>query len=182
MRPSKKDQIIAAAIDIITEGGMAAVTMDAVAAKAGVSKGGLLYHFPTMVALHEGIHEKLAADWEQEMEHLAGGTADEVDRDTRTEAFIRSMAEKSTPAELIVTVHAITTPNMSASWDAVEARWSPPPPDDDGRGSNAFAARLAADGLWIHNANTPTTPAEKARRRHLIDHLVEWARTPDEQV
>lgn len=50
-RPSKRQSILHAAAAIAGRDGVAAVTLDAVAAEAGVSKGGLLYHFPTKNAL-----------------------------------------------------------------------------------------------------------------------------------
>ena len=54
-RPSCKHLILEAAEAVVKEGGAAHLTLDAVADKAGVSKGGLLYHFPTKEALIEGM-------------------------------------------------------------------------------------------------------------------------------
>jgi AcrR family transcriptional regulator len=48
---SSQDAIVDAAQAVVLEVGAAHMTLDAVAAKAGVSKGGLLYHFPTKKAL-----------------------------------------------------------------------------------------------------------------------------------
>ncbi len=45
--PSSREEILDAAQAVVLEVGAAHMTLDAVAAKAGVSKGGLLYHFPT---------------------------------------------------------------------------------------------------------------------------------------
>jgi AcrR family transcriptional regulator len=45
------DLIVDAAQAVVLEMGAAHMTLDAVAAKAGISKGGLLYHFPTKEAL-----------------------------------------------------------------------------------------------------------------------------------
>jgi AcrR family transcriptional regulator len=50
-RASSRDLIVDAAQAVVLEGGAAHMTLDAVAAKAGVSKGGLLYHFPSKKAL-----------------------------------------------------------------------------------------------------------------------------------
>ncbi len=44
---------------LLVDGGGAAVTLDAVAAEAGVSKGGLLYHFPSKESLVEGLAQRL---------------------------------------------------------------------------------------------------------------------------
>ena len=44
------------------------VSLDAVAAEAGVSKGGLLYHFPSKIALMRGIVATFVADFEAKLE------------------------------------------------------------------------------------------------------------------
>ena len=50
-RASSYDNIIDAAEAVVIEAGASHMTLDAVAAKAGVSKGGLLHHFPNKVSL-----------------------------------------------------------------------------------------------------------------------------------
>ena len=53
--PSSHDGILDAAQAVVLEVGAAHMTLDAVAAKARVSKGGLLYHFPTKEALLKAL-------------------------------------------------------------------------------------------------------------------------------
>lgn len=55
------DALLDAAADVVRERGAANLTLDAVSAKAGVSKGGLLYHFPTKEALLLGMLDRLRA-------------------------------------------------------------------------------------------------------------------------
>jgi len=50
-----KDRIIAAAMDITQAKGARHLTIDAVTVKTGLSKGGVLYHFPSKTALLEGL-------------------------------------------------------------------------------------------------------------------------------
>jgi len=50
-KASHRESILEAAEDVVIEQGAVHMTLDAVAAKAGVSKGGLLYHFPSKEAL-----------------------------------------------------------------------------------------------------------------------------------
>jgi AcrR family transcriptional regulator len=61
-RPSSRQAILQAAANLIAEAGTNHLTLDAVAARAGVSKGGLLYNFPNKQAL-------LAAMIEQSIVH-----------------------------------------------------------------------------------------------------------------
>jgi AcrR family transcriptional regulator len=54
-RTSSKDKILTAAEKVVLDSGAAHLTLEAVAVKAGVSKGGLLYHFPSKEALLQGM-------------------------------------------------------------------------------------------------------------------------------
>ena len=63
-RASKRDVLLRAAASTVAEHGYAALTLDAVGAAAGVSKGGVLYHFPTKDALVAGLIEDLAQRFE----------------------------------------------------------------------------------------------------------------------
>ena len=56
-----RDRILDAAVDLIAESGTSAVTLEAIAARAGVSKGGLLYHFPSKAAVIDGLAERIRA-------------------------------------------------------------------------------------------------------------------------
>jgi AcrR family transcriptional regulator len=51
--------ILDAAEHVVVEGGALRLTLDAVAERAGVSKGGLLYHFPSKEALLQAMLERL---------------------------------------------------------------------------------------------------------------------------
>ncbi|GAA1096360.1 TetR/AcrR family transcriptional regulator [Nocardiopsis composta] len=55
-----RDRILDALQDILIEQGFSAVTLEGVAAAAGVSKGGLLYHFPSKAAMMEGLIRRLS--------------------------------------------------------------------------------------------------------------------------
>lgn len=47
VRESKKTMILDAAIQVIEEDGITAVTFDSVAAAAGITRAGIIYHFPS---------------------------------------------------------------------------------------------------------------------------------------
>lgn len=63
MAPTR-DRILDALQDVLLEGGPAGATLEAVADRAGVSKGGLLYHFRSKDDLFEGLLERLGAGGE----------------------------------------------------------------------------------------------------------------------
>lgn len=64
-RPSSRESIIDAAEAVVVEAGAAHLTLDAVAAKAGISKGGLMYHFPSKDALLKAMVSRLMDRFEQ---------------------------------------------------------------------------------------------------------------------
>jgi AcrR family transcriptional regulator len=75
MRGAKREAVLDAAESLVMIRGAAHLTMDAVAARAGVSKGGVLHHFPTKSDLINGMLERLLATFRSDMdaiERLAG--------------------------------------------------------------------------------------------------------------
>ena len=66
MEKPTRDRILDAVQEILVRDGHSAVTLDAVAAAAGVSKGGLLYHFGSKSALITGLAVRLSEAAEQE--------------------------------------------------------------------------------------------------------------------
>lgn len=58
-----RENILQATARIVHRQGLGALTLAAAAAEAGVSKGGLLYHFATKEALLQGMHEYVLAQY-----------------------------------------------------------------------------------------------------------------------
>ena|SRR5690554_334916 len=59
MQLPTRERILDAFQNLVIESGERAATLDAVAQRAGVSKGGLLYHFGSKEALIEGLTDRL---------------------------------------------------------------------------------------------------------------------------
>jgi AcrR family transcriptional regulator len=78
-----RDKILAAAEELARVAGPGNLSLDAVAARAGVSKGGLLYHFPTKAKLLEALVEQFLASFDRtlsEREAKTGGATDTLVR------------------------------------------------------------------------------------------------------
>ena len=69
-RADSRTRLLEAATAIVGRAGAANLTIDGVAAEAGLSKGGVLYHFPSKRALLEGMLEKLLAETEARADRL----------------------------------------------------------------------------------------------------------------
>jgi len=72
-RPNSREAILDAAESVVADVGASHMTLDAVSAKAGVSKGGLLYHFPSKQALLRGMVERLIGNFAAAREREAAG-------------------------------------------------------------------------------------------------------------
>ena len=59
-----RSRLLRAAEELAHENGAGNISLDAVAARAGVSKGGLLYHFPSKAKLLEALVERYIAQFE----------------------------------------------------------------------------------------------------------------------
>lgn len=58
-----RKKVLDAAEAVVLRGGLGSLTLDAVAQEAGLSKGGLLHHFPSKDQLIEGMVRRSAEGW-----------------------------------------------------------------------------------------------------------------------
>lgn len=173
-RTSKKDQILASAIEIIGEDGIHAVTYDRLAETTGLSKSGLIYHFPSRHALLRDIHTYGAARWESELEDYSGGRkADELTPPQRLRALLSSLAKNDPLAELLMNIHAQTDPEYSAPWESVSLRWGPDPAAAIASDADLteLIALIMGEGLWIHDHITETKLSADNRAK-LIEFML----------
>ncbi|MFD5898847.1 TetR/AcrR family transcriptional regulator [Streptomyces sp. NPDC060366] len=171
MRTSKRTQILEAATRVVQREGVKSVTFDSVAAEAGLTKGGLLYHFASRDDLVQAIHQHLADQWEDDMIAAAGKPASEATPTERLAAYARVAIQSATRAELLFMLEGSTTAQHAAPWDAVMERWTPPAAAaDDPAALDRFIARLAADGLWLYESLTDAR-LDPALRRAVAERI-----------
>lgn len=87
-RANSRERILAAAADVARETGPGSVSLDAVAQRAGVSKGGLLYNFPSKAALMKGLVARHIAEFELELD------AAEARGEPLVATYLRLIADK----------------------------------------------------------------------------------------
>src|SRR5436190_7279253 len=80
---SVSDRLLNAAEQVAIRDGVQNLTLEAVAREAGVSKGGLLYHFPSKSLLITAIVERLVS-------HCESHQCKAVEKDTDAGAFSRA--------------------------------------------------------------------------------------------
>ncbi len=67
-RTDAREKILTAAADVAREAGPGSVSLEAVANRAGVSKGGLLYHFPSKAKLMQALVEHYLAEFQTSLD------------------------------------------------------------------------------------------------------------------
>ncbi|APH74266.1 TetR family transcriptional regulator [Aquibium oceanicum] len=70
-KANSRERILAAAAEVARNAGPGSLSLDAIAHQAGVSKGGLLYNFPSKAKLLQGLVEKHLAEMEQSLDAAA---------------------------------------------------------------------------------------------------------------
>ena len=172
MRPSSRMTVIQSALQIAAEAGGQGITFESVAARAGITKGGILYHFSTKDALIEGIVEHVVAEWDARAQrHLARPFAD-ASREDRVAAFVLATLDEIVDrAELTMFVDSLLSEALSGRWMQMRERWV----GDLGELTHTqHLALLAADGMWIDHAGgqLPFPPAHRDRVVRTLRELV----------
>lgn len=96
-----KTRLLDAAATIVAREGAAHLTIDRVALEAGLSKGGVLYHYPSKRALLEGMLQKLMLEMEVRTEKFRqSGTCSELGAWIQAEQQ-QTGTEQATPLALL---------------------------------------------------------------------------------
>ena len=175
MRKSKRHIILASMVELIEGEGLTALTFDRVAERTGLTRGGLMYHFPTRDALLSAMHEHMAGVWEAEMTSSLPEGADLSDPKVRAAAYTAGSLAATTRAELLLMLESLDHPELNRFWREVMDRWAPEEPAaGDAAALDRYIARLASDGLWLNDAilPEPISPDLKARIGQRLAELV----------
>ncbi len=155
------------------------LTLEAVAREAGVSKGGLLYHFPTKEVLIMAIVERLADRCEADQALVMGSDEEDVGRFTRAYLAIRARPLKPEEEPMLTALLAAVGTDKRyiepmrkrlLEWQSrLESDGLPP--------AAASVVRLAIDGLCLGQLLGLPVPEGELRQR-VLDLLVAMTR-PD---
>ncbi|GIH72373.1 MULTISPECIES: TetR/AcrR family transcriptional regulator [Sphaerimonospora] len=162
----RRDELLDAAECLLDDQGVQGLTLAAVAERAGVSKGGLLYHFAGKEALIQGMIERLIADFDALVEAQ--------DEPTYTRAYLAATFEAVESGRLrrwaVVTGaagdHALLAPLREAM-----ARWHTHGLDDEPDPPTSQVVRLACEGLWDVATHSPSVMDYAAVHRRLLELL-----------
>ena len=164
MRPSSRTQILQAAVRVTEQHGITALTLEAAAQEAGLTKPGLMYHFRTRDDLLIAIQRHLTEMWEGQLLTELGKPLEQSTAQERAAAYVRVNSRgPASLAELAFMVESATSSELAQVWNDLMARWVPQPSVPDPAQLDLFLARLAADGLWLFQATRPAPLAPEVK-------------------
>lgn len=172
-RQETRRTLLAAAVQVIQEEGMQCLTLEAVARVAGVSKGGLLYHFPSKEMLITELVADRLANFDAAIAEAAASERGSV-RGRWLRAYVRlTFAPPQPGSDLTAALFAAAATNpalLAPVWAAFD-RWQAAAVADGLDPAAATLVRLAADGLWfadLFGAAAVTAPLRESVRDALI--------------
>lgn len=156
--PRARERVLDAAERVLLVDGATAFTLDAVAARAEVSKGGLLYHFPSKEALLAALVERAVATVDSALEDAAHATAPGAFAHAYLDATIPAEARPAdagaapdapTGIEAALAVAVALDPALLGPLRAAYGRWQVRLEADGLDPALATLVRLAVDGWWL---------------------------------
>ncbi|GAA2213155.1 TetR/AcrR family transcriptional regulator [Nonomuraea monospora] len=151
----RRDELLDAAEDLLCDQGSAALTLAAVADRAGVSKGGLLYHYGSKEALIKGMVERLIEDFDALTAAQPG--------DTYTERYLGATLAAVRSGRLrrwAVVTGASGNLFLLAPLREAMTRWHREELNEEPDPVASQIVRLACEGLWDVASHDPELNTE----------------------
>lgn len=176
--------LLDAAEAVVAQDGVRALTLDAVAARSGISKGGLLYHFRSKEDLAAAMIERSIAWFDDALTEAGADDPDAKGRHTR--AYVKASLGMTplTGAGFDNLCAAITTallsfPERLAPVQDQGARTQADVERDRLDPVVATIIRLAVDGLWL-SENFNLMRFDPDMKAKVAARLLEWTRNEPE--
>ena len=171
-RPKQPEQVrralLEAAVALAEEQGLGGITVQAVAERAGVTKGGLFHHFANKQALIDAVFDFMLEEMEEALDRLIA--EDQGGHGSFTRAYVISTFECCNQAlsGQALTISMVTDPALRRRW----GQWISDrlvrhaDTDSDPR---LHVVRLAADGYWfarvLHNGDAGSEAPDALQAR-----------------
>jgi AcrR family transcriptional regulator len=174
--PAARERILAAAEQLVAQQGASNLTLDAVAHAAGVSKGGLLYHYPNKEALLAAMIERHCDDLDErcacELEQLPANRPSSALKASILGVLKRRSGREELGAALLAAAAA-----NPALLDGARARYAEHVARltaSGGRFARSAVIMLAVDGLMLGEV-WRLTPFTEEQRELIVQELLRLA-------
>jgi len=176
-RPSQREALLEAALDLVRAGG--SLSMDSAARAGGVSKPGLMYHFPTKQALLEALIDHLIDGYERDLEGLLPKGLDASPEDRIGAYLIWATTYTHDAADLVMLADPKLRLPMSDRWAERFRPWAELPAGmPAARRARLNAIRLMADGCWYSEA-TGVLPLSAEDRQAVLTEALQLLKRED---
>jgi AcrR family transcriptional regulator len=163
MARDTKRRLMDAAAAVVRRDGATALTLDAVAAEAGVSKGGLLYHFKTKRELLDAMLDGWLQEFAAEIEAAEEGRGFAHGYVKASDMSGWAAADRATEFGLLAAM--VDQPGTLERVRERYAAWQEQLATEAADPVDATVARLAADGLWLNDLLGLAPPTGELRER-----------------
>ncbi|MDQ2857151.1 MAG: TetR/AcrR family transcriptional regulator [Candidatus Eremiobacteraeota bacterium] len=160
--------VLAAAAEIVAIEGAAKLTLDAVAERVGLSKGGILHHFATKDSLISAMIEDVVTQFEADLQkHMQG----ESGPGSFARAFLRACLDREGALTRTLRVSAGIVAAVAINSQLLGplrrryTEWCARLENDGIDPAIAELVRSAADGLWLGNVFELGLPSVALRKR-----------------
>jgi len=176
-RERTQGALLDAAAEVVRSDGVSNLTLDRVAETAGVSKGGLLYHYGTKQELVAAMLERTLGRADDRLNQLA--ESNERSSGKFAQAYL-DYVQSDQPAELdsatgIFASAALDDGDLTPA-EAQFTAWQDRLLHDDGLDpTTALLARVVGDGLWLIDlfGLAPPSPEQRRDLIGLIEGLID---------
>lgn len=144
-----KPELLDHAIEVLRRGD--ALTIDAVAREAGLTKPGVVHHFGTKELLTVAVVNRIIDRWEEDLRARAPESTDSIDK---LRAYVDyAMTGDFDSSDLALLADVNLRERLSALWAQRLTPWLGSDVDaDPASRASLRAARLLADGAWFNAA------------------------------
>ena len=169
-----RERLLDAAEDVVGRDGVVNLTLDAVAKQAHLSKGGLLYHFPSKSALVTAVIERRVGQFESLQQEFLAQEPKEPGAYVRAYLKSRLAHVARTPRNVHLSLMAAagTDPQYLEPVRRCSTAWQARLEADAIDPVDATIVRLAIDGLGIGELMGLPVPAGDFRQR-ILDRLMQ---------
>lgn len=175
-------QLLKVAIELIVSEGYQSLTLDKVARRAGVSKGGLQYHFSSKAALLEDVYNMLGEKCDRKFEEaLTQEPEDGLGRVTR--AYIKTNFERLDPVHAkAICILTLAIPEFAQKYgDWLNSLIAEDQQKAPELAQMLLLCRFAADGFWMAETSG-ILRFDDAERISLLNRLLALTETIEEPI
>ena len=176
-RPSSAAVILDTALRLLDDG--APVSLESVAQAAGLTKPGLMYHFPTKAALMDALVDHVVDTLERDLFARLSVPIAESSAAERIGAYLRwGLEYHHRRSDLVMLSDPKLATRLTARWTERFRKWVEVPADTAApERTRLYAAQHIADGAWFAGT-TEMFPVPAADRPDLLRFALELLKGP----